>query len=41
MWILGLKGLNSGIGLTNSVKITNRKVISQREKFYVPTVIQK
>ena len=30
MWILGFKGLNSGMGLTNSVRITNRKVISQR-----------
>ena len=29
-FVLGLKGLNSGIGLTSSVKITNRKVISQR-----------
>ena len=30
MWILGLNGLNSGMGLTNSVKITTGKVISQR-----------
>ena len=33
MWILGLNGLNSGIGLTNSVKITNGKVMSQRINF--------